>query len=669
MESIFSKNGILAGRLDYYCLICDTNFTTQDEVLVHILDSIHKETLKTCGYVEKYKNNFIRKTKGIYFCEPCSLTIPTAPKVELHIEEVTHLSKTSEVDYLNRVKGQIIAFNKFVISIDAWNGCIEDTCVLCSKEFDDAASHWLLRSHVLNLIKSKVVFDEFAEAIYRMIDDTSTQCLTCNELIGNDLASHTATEKHKKAYQLFDATLLTDTTQTCETPTETQNGKVNDKADKKDDNTVVYGNVNGDNNKEAVNNAKKDVKQDKDVKKYTKKESAKSDKEKVKQTVKKENTEELDKIYCRNLGAKNYVTNQFGQRWCILCERLLEESSEDHLKSKHHQSLLKLHKDRVAGTNNNSNDDEESIPYESVARYQKSNINIDLIYETAYCKKCSKNIDFSTSAIDKHIEEHKKTSSKKAPETLASGIKSNGTEKTTLYTKPVLLKQKRSPKTVPVGEYAKQHGFTHNVADCSYYCRPCSRRLKTTLEDLQKHVASKIHMENTKQLTKTEANDAPIKEPLFTYIKTFELVNTMTEGCIIVINDKFWLNAFGFFLIARKNERIFCHGCHIDLTQENVVQHVMVTDYHRGIIDKCLLITSLENEFIREIKLDVYHCGYCNITENDWDDIVDHIATAEHKREKAKAEESLSQHQPNFYHRTSLREIDDMVRQFVRHNP
>lgn len=283
---------------------------------------------------------------------------------------------------------------------------------------------------------------------------------------------------------------------------------------------------------------------------------------------------------------------------------MLEESTEDHIRGKHHQSLLKAHKEKIAEANNNSsNDEEESIPYEAVERYQKNNINIDQINETAFCKKCSKNIDFGTAAIDKHIEEHKKSPSKKSPERLASGIKSNGTEKTTLYTKPVLLKKdKRSPKTVSVGDYAKQHGFSHNVADCSYYCRPCSRRLSTNLEDLQKHVASKIHTENIKQSSKTDANKAPTKEPLFTYIKTFELVDSMTEGCIILINDKFWLNAFGFFLIAKKNEQIFCHGCHIDLTEENVVQHIIVTDYHRGIIEKCLMITSLENEFIREVR-------------------------------------------------------------------
>ncbi|KAJ8709847.1 hypothetical protein PYW08_009851 [Mythimna loreyi] len=719
MSSILSKNVILYGQLDYYCLVCDGNFTTEDAALSHILDVLHKEALKKCGYLEKLKNHLIRKCKGIYFCEPCSLTFPTLTKVELHIDEETHISARNKINPFIREKNQIIAFNRFIISVDAWNGCIEDTCVLCNTEFDDAAEHMAIRDHVLKLIRSEVIVDEDNSTVYRTIDDRSKQCLTCNAIIASDIESHFATAAHKEAYKLYDETNGAAQTATVtqnghvqvpQTATSTQNGHVQVNGEKKEDKNAIKDvkestdekvkvekkedknankvgkksstakEVNGE--KKEEKNANKDVKEStgKEVEKDSKKEEVKKEdtkppgekkvKRKFKRSANKENAKELDKLYCKNLGAENYITGEYGSRWCILCEWLLDEPSEVHIRRKHHQNLLKIHNERLEEIDNNSSKDEESIPHDAVEKFQKNNVNIDLINETAFCKKCSKNIDFNTEAIEAHIEEHKKTPIKKSPETLSSGIKSDGTNKTTLYTKPVLLeKQKRSPKAVSVGEYAKQHGFTHNVADCSYYCRPCSRRLNTTLDDLQKHVASKIHMENTKQSSKTRSDIAPVKEPLFSFIKTFELVDTLNDGNIIIINDKFWLNSFGFFLIARKNERIFCHGCHIDLNEDNVVQHIIVTDYHRQIVEKCLLITSLENEFIREIKLDVYHCGYCNKTENDWDDIVDHIAMAEHKKEKAKAEASLSRHRPNLYHRRSLKEIDDMIQQFVLRNP
>ncbi|XP_047035911.1 uncharacterized protein LOC124641763 [Helicoverpa zea] len=709
MASIFSKNGILSGRLDQYCLICAEHFASGEDTLAHIIDSKHKEKLEACGYFAKYSEDFIRKANGVYFCEPCGLTFPTVKKVELHISEPTHIDeKTKGSSWLNRVQNDIIAFNKFVITDDAWNGCVEDTCILCNDEFEDSAPHKITRSHVFNLIKSNVVFDKDEAAVYRVIDAKSHQCLTCNTIIGNDLKNHFNSTEHKAAYKMYEHSKretneVQKENKNANTPKISQNvNATTEKTELKNNNKVVNGNVAKtektelkDTNKivngnaanvkkvEEVKNVKKEVKQDAKKPVETKpNKQVEKPKDKVADLPKKQKAAELDKILCKNLGAKNYITSGDGEKWCLLCEWLLVESPESHIRSPHHQSLLAMHKKSIAekdsnNNNNTSSKDEKINLFDNVDKYQANDVNIDLINETAFCKKCSKNIDFNTGAIDKHIDGHKTANAKtkKSQATpLAWGMKSNGTEKTTLYTKPVTFTGKdKSPRKVPsesqVQEFAKKHGLSHNRADNSFYCNPCSRRLSTNLNDLQNHVASKLHVDNmAKKSSKIEVPAPPVKVRLLETVKSFWFTENEEEGCVMIINDKYWINAFGFFLIAKLHDKIICHGCRIDLTPENVMQHIAMSDYHKELLDKCLLITSVEGEFIREIKPDVYHCGFCNITEDDWDDMIDdHLTSYEHKKERASSEEYLRKQLTKTDQRFQITQahLDELFKRFM----
>lgn len=124
----------------------------------------------TAPTVPSIQSIFFLQAKGIYFCELCSLTFPTTIKVELHIDDPMHINEKYKTSpRLTRMENDIIAFNQFIISNDAWNGCVEDACVLCNVEFDDSSSHKVTRKHVLNLIKSEVIFDNVKKTVYRTV--------------------------------------------------------------------------------------------------------------------------------------------------------------------------------------------------------------------------------------------------------------------------------------------------------------------------------------------------------------------------------------------------------------------------------------------------------------------------------------------------------------------
>lgn len=64
MESKLHQNAILTGCVDSYCLICESLLRAED-VFNHIGKTIHKKNLNASAYVQKYKDEFIRKV-GIY---------------------------------------------------------------------------------------------------------------------------------------------------------------------------------------------------------------------------------------------------------------------------------------------------------------------------------------------------------------------------------------------------------------------------------------------------------------------------------------------------------------------------------------------------------------------------------------------------------------------------
>lgn len=330
-----------------------------------------------------------------------------------------------------------------------------------------------------------------------------------------------------------------------------------------------------------------------------------------------------ENVVLKTLGANNYIIKLEKEQWCILCEWVIMDP-EGHIRGEHHQTMLRMHKERLENDtdrkNNTASNDTKTNMFEFKQKYQKNSINIDLINETAKCKKCLKNIDLNNDAIERHIEEHNKTVKldKKAKENsvpFTSGIKSNGTDKTTLYTKPVLLSDRKSQQAssssiassaTEVEDYAKLHGLSHNRADKSFYCNVCCRRLPIILEHLEKHVSSSGHKDKiTKQsnmIIKLNSKKAIKRIPVSKFIENFEMVEGL-RILNIIINNKYWLNVFGFCLIVKNLvDRIICLACNIDLMSEiNVMHHIATSETHQEIVGRCSVVTSFENEFIREV--------------------------------------------------------------------
>lgn len=61
MAPSFSKNAILTGSVDNFCLVCETHLESDRDILAHITKPVHTKTLAATCFVEQYKTDMIRK--------------------------------------------------------------------------------------------------------------------------------------------------------------------------------------------------------------------------------------------------------------------------------------------------------------------------------------------------------------------------------------------------------------------------------------------------------------------------------------------------------------------------------------------------------------------------------------------------------------------------------
>ncbi|KAM3959818.1 uncharacterized protein ACR2FA_006100 [Aphomia sociella] len=636
MLSKFNKNVIYSGAIDYYCLVCEEYLKTEREVEAHIEKKIHKKDLDLTPYFEEQKEECIRKVKAGYYCELCNDFFSNPQMAKLHRVDAAHKSKKI---LITRSNNSIIAKDVF-IDEKTWNGFSDNTCYICDTEFSDVNIHRSQQKHILNLIQSKIEYGD--TAFYRKVNSTNQElfhCLTCNELVS---VSHFESNSHKEKYQecLVSGVPSISNANTAQVASDQKN-------------TSTVQNVNG----KQTNEAKK-------KKKANKKNTANT----------KNINAEVDEFVCNKLGAKNYIIDKDGKQWCILCDWILDRHAVDaHVKSLHHTTLLKFHKSRFINkaqieSNAEESDAEESMIdageetvaageavcdklLDSTTEFERNSVNINLVMRTAYCKKCSKNLEFQYEFIKNHIETHKSDNSKLTEKTNKDDKHNNATKGTTLITKPVTMKQKNKeekPVNTPEDEDALRKFAKNNdliLKNNRYYCSVCSISLNTTLKCLEDHISGFAHKNRIHRQTKISETklDTTRKVAMKVFMKTVNMVENVFFKDF-VINDKYCINVLSFYMFTIIGNGLRCHPCDETFACNEADVH-KISDKHARKMEDTLVLTSIDGEFVREVKLGLLHCGYCNLVIDD-DDMYDHLKSTSHEESKRSATSRLEKYLP-----------------------
>ncbi|KAI8423041.1 hypothetical protein MSG28_014129 [Choristoneura fumiferana] len=498
MCSILNKNAILTGPVDSLCLACEDHLRGDEDAVQHIAKPIHKKNLEATSFYDKYKDDHVRKVKKGYYCEYCNMFLKTSAKVGPHVNEARHCERKASQP-LKREGNSVVAFEKVFIPENAWHGLTDDTCCVCDAEFDNALLHKTGTAHILNLVLAEIEITD--GNVFRKVDDSTFQCLTCNVVWAiKDMPVHFDGADHKEQYKKCCNSAENVIKPKKETPdlakVEKQNkkpendapiyetpkkeppeavkednhsvksekGAPKDETSKKTPEKEIPKGVETKKTPEVANEKAKDCekKLETDKKPESKKNKAASS------SAKRDEMSKMDKEICDALGANNYIaTNVNGGLWCILCDWAMDKKAvQSHLNSKHHLTILKMHREREAknnpenekGTDDNKDDESKckekpdetskldqkeknkSKIVDAADTFQKNNIKLDMVNGSAYCRVCSNSVDYDFDVIKNHIDEHKKApkpEKAKKNENLKSFANSAEKKSISLVTSPV----------------------------------------------------------------------------------------------------------------------------------------------------------------------------------------------------------------------------------------
>ncbi|XP_048001700.1 uncharacterized protein LOC125238416 isoform X3 [Leguminivora glycinivorella] len=679
MSSVFSKNSILTGCVDFFCLACEAQLRSDEDAIQHIGKPIHKKNLDATSFLDKHKDDRVRKVKKGYYCEFCNVFMRTAAKVGPHVAEPTHRENKS-LRPLRREGNGVLAFDSVFINENAWHGLIDDTCAVCDAEFDNAQIHKTDTWHALNLVLIEVEIE--GNNVYRKVDESTFQCLTCNMVCAqNTMNEHFEEVEHKKLYQQCLSAKTNGKQNGTETAKSSEKEVKEEKTQKPTEKETTKDDSKSPEKKKSRKSPEKESKPETKKTEVEKKSEAKeSEKKEIKsvENGKKEDKKpasggkdalgKTDRDICKGLGTVNYITRDVcGKQWCILCDWAMDDSSvKSHIESRHHQTLLKMHKERQAKNQNGVENGEylnenNSRISDAASEFQKNDIKLDLIDGGAYCRKCSKNVDFDYDLIKDHIEEHKKKAAKETKE--AKDVKPfpTGSEtktSTNIFTAPVHKndpkpkerKESRSSSVASnreedeVDDFAKQHNLTHNAGNANAFCRLCVTKIPATIKNMREHVNGTAHKSKIAKTTVKSTVNAPTMTPSHIFVDSVITVENMFSKDI-VINEKFVVNVLSFLMITKNGAKLRCQACEVNVAMSDIDNHKKTPKHERSMND-AMVASSEDSEFIREIRANLFHCGFCNQLEATWATMQAHLKSTAHREAKTSASWRLQEYVP-----------------------
>ncbi|XP_026754258.1 uncharacterized protein LOC113514379 isoform X2 [Galleria mellonella] len=658
MLSKFSKNSVYSGTIDYFCLVCEEYLKTENDVTVHIEKQVHTKNLKSTPYFEDKFQESVRKVNAGYYCEFCNQLFTTSAIVKLHITDAIHISKKN---FIKRVGNTIVINDDVSIDEKSWNGFIDKTCFVCNLEFDDENIHKTNKKHILNLIQSKVEFRD--KGVFRKIENNLFQCLICNNPVDS---THFESSEHEEKYEKCRLKNIPSTS-----------------------NSIVQ-ETNEEQKKTEIDPKRNENQLDKQANEIKPKVSTNKKKKVHNKNVADNNYHDIDQFVLNKLGAKDYVTDKDSKKWCLLCDWILEPNIVSaHINSQHHLTMLRLHKERIANKSpiQVESDVEDNAVYDkvtttdpvsdelmdSITEFERHGVKINLEMRTAYCTKCSVHLDFQSEIIKSHIEDHKTKKNKQTEKKNKPEKDNNEQSGTKLYTKPVSMKQKsklnKREEETPSCESEDLQRFAKNndliLKNNKYYCSVCSVSLNVSLKSLEEHVSGPAHKNRIlRQMKQLDGKlNTTAKLPMEAFMKTVNIVENIFFKDF-VINDKYCINILAFYMFTRIGTGLRCQPCEEQFNANDADVH-KITDRHACKMQTVPVLTSLDGEFIREVRPNVLHCGYCNLVMDE-DNLTDHLNSNAHDESKRSANSRLEKYLPEIRQKRQEETVQMMFMDMLR---
>ncbi|CAG9569195.1 unnamed protein product [Danaus chrysippus] len=556
MATSYSKNAVLKGTIDYFCVVCETHLKTEEDYMKHVSKPIHKKNFESTQYVKEFEDECIRKTRVGYFCEFCNELLTVLARVRLHVTESSHMNNKTLMIF-ERNGPNVVAFGEIVINERSWNGLNVESCAVCNTEYENEDIHKNQAKHIINLIQSTLEVDK-NKNIYRKIDEQLFQCLTCNMVLGlSDRTNHFNKDDHKKHYR-----------------------------------------------KCLLSNKSNDDEEKSDVAEDLKDNDINEDDKNLEGIASNEMTS--DKSDERNI---YLYKNKQGYLICIVCCLGVDPVDQHrHRNSRMHKKNVKQHRKRIAELIEAGGTDKDIFNF--IKEFEENRIYINLESKSVICMKCADCLSYSVDEIKEHIAKHD-GHIKKQSECKLNNEPSDEKDKSDD------VKEKKNDTSEDVKEKLKKTEIVNVETKTdddelkSPKCNVLNKKISETAKKL------KIKLERT---------------PTHKFVESATCVKYMIFNDVIV-NNKYCLSFESFIFITSNGTELECKVCKVFTKLSH-----FSTDRHSKMASLVPVITNDENEFVRQIQNDLFHCGFCNMVESSWDNMLEHFNSLQHKNSKIESE-------------------------------
>ncbi|XP_028158269.1 uncharacterized protein LOC114351296 [Ostrinia furnacalis] len=601
MSSKFNKNGIIFGYIDAFCLVCESNVLTgENEIEEHIGLHAHKNNMNSAQLVEELKEDHILKVKKGYFCMLCNVIFTSLVKVALHVAEKQHKSR------LLRRTGHLIHFGEVLIDETAWQGLVEDMCAVCNAEFVNESEHLAEPSHALNLVKNNVEF--YSGQIYRKIDDTTFQCITCNTvLMLSDIVTHFEDSKHIDILQNCKSKLVIETfesndTQALDTPNDC--GKSS--------------------SSEAFNSAEGSI-DEYDPSPVWALDTLTALDDTVTATSENNASKILESVTSFE---KNEVNINF-ENETALCKKCLgnidfeynsiESNIEEHKRYPKKRNVAYVH-----------------FPCEADMRIHRPTATAKTIPVASSVGNCS-----NENVKNKIVPRINKHRNENTTESDISGIVNDQ------HT------NNNEQKDDDLEAFAKQNQFTLHSGKHSAFCKLCGTNVPSSFKAMKEHVEGNGHrsrMASSRSHSRSRSSSSTREQdfrkmPTEDYIDELLTIESLFFGHVKIVNDKFCITPSSFHLITENGGRVRCQLCEITIAPWENTAHINSVTHQRR-FKKVPVFWTTASEFVREVRPGLFHCGFCNIIEAGVKPLENHFRSSEHQVRKESAKTTLARHRP-----------------------
>ncbi|XP_037876597.1 uncharacterized protein LOC101742999 isoform X2 [Bombyx mori] len=164
--------------------------------------------------------------------------------------------------------------------------------------------------------------------------------------------------------------------------------------------------------------------------------------------------------------------------------------------------------------------------------------------------------------------------------------------------------------------YGREHSIKLNAGGSKGFCVLCSAFLSAHLKVFKSHVEGAIHtghleIKNHKS-TKKSDNKYPTLNKFIKFMLYYkDLKSFYINTSISVKNDSFMLmNKIEHGPHYKKTK---CYACDVSMALGTEYLHCRTEEHKKNVMSSTVILHE-DNNFVREIRPNLYHCGCCNLT-------------------------------------------------------